>query len=110
MKILEMKCYGDFDSVYTVNLGVGEDSRIQQIEKVLNDFCATLPGCDNDVKLIEYLNSKNYTNTLLNSLVEVNCFSSQQALDFINSIIEKCKIHWVYVYSDTFIVEDIETI
>ena len=110
MKILEMKCFGDFDSVYNINLGVGEESRIQQIEKVLNDFCKTLPGCDNDVKLIEYLNDKNYNNVLIKNLVEADCFSSQQALDFVKSITEKCKIHWVYVYSDTFIVEDIETI
>lgn len=104
MKILKMNAFGDFDSPYDINVCVGEKDRIEKIQNVLNEFCKSLPGCEQDVSLSKYLSDKQYFKDLVQRLVDADCFIESRAKDFAMLVYKKCE-SGVYVYKDTFSVE-----
>lgn len=104
MKILKMKAFGDFDSPYDINICAGEGNRIEKIKEILNNFCKSLPGCEQDVSLSIYLADDHYFATLTAQLVNAGCFSDEKAKDFVTMVYNQC-ISSVYVYKDTFEAE-----
>ena len=101
MTVLQVKAFGDFDYPYTVDVCCGEKERIDQITKMLNDFCKSLPECEQDVRLSNYLNNSKVERELRQWLILHN-FSFQQAADFLDKLTEVCENETVYIYKDTF--------
>ena len=99
-----MNAFGDFDSPYDINICVGEKDRIEKIQNVLNEFCKSLPCCEQDVSLSKYLSDKQYFKDLVQRLVDADCFIASRAKDFVMLVHKKCE-SGVYVYKDTFSVE-----
>ena len=110
MTILKMKAWGDFDVPYEVNVGAGDNGRIRWICRILNEFCEQLPGCDKDIKLSVYLSELEYSNILVNRLVDAGQFTAEQAKGFVEKLENICADHWSYVYADMFTYEDVEAI
>ena len=106
MTVLQVKAFGDFDCPYTVSVCCGEKERIDQIAKMLNDFCKSLPECDKDVRLSNYLNNNKVVRELRQWLILHN-FSYQQAEDFLDKLTEVCENEAVYIYKDAFSSDEI---
>ena len=108
--ILKMKAYGDFDEPYDINIAAGNRDKVLGVCGILISFCELLPGCSQDVKLAKYLNDEEYVDRLMGMLIMLSCFSTQQAKMFIEKLRSLCDGPSVYVYKDTFSVDEIEQI
>lgn len=106
MTILKMQAYGDFDVPYEIDVAVGNEHRVHEMCKRLNDFCKLLPGCEQDVKLSKYLEDREYADKLAHTLVGSGMFSTRQAIEFVTRLRNLCQNSSVYVYEDTFTVND----
>lgn len=110
MTILMMKAFGDFDARYDINIAVGDNARVSAICEVLNGYCKELPGCEQDVRLSAYLANIQCVNELVGRLTTNALFSEYQAKKFVEKLATICVNHWVYVYSNTFTVEEVPQI
>lgn len=110
MTILTMKAFGDFDAEYDINLCIGDNEKIGIIRNALNSFCKTLPGCGQDIALAKYLNDYRYTEELTELLFRTNQFTLPQAKDFVKFLHQNCGSSSVFVYEDTFGLENITQI
>ena len=105
--ILKMKVFADFDEQYDVNVAAGNRDKIVGVCRVLNNFCEFLPGCEQDVELSKYLEDKEYAERLSGMLNVLCCFSTRKAIEFVELLKRLCEGPRVYVYKDTFTVEEI---
>lgn len=107
ISILKMKAFGDFEVPYEIDVAAGDHDRVHKISEVLNNYCKTLPGCAQDVKLAMYLDNRDYADKLAHQFIGRGIFSTQQAIDFVEGLKHLCEGHYVYVYEDVFTVNNV---
>ena len=103
MYIISVKAFADFDIPYDSELAVIENEVVvKELCSVLNDFCAGLDGCHQDVRLIKYLGDKEWVDKLANELNEKTKIDKSNIGYFIEKLVSVCDSECVYIYPNIF--------
>ena len=101
MTALKMRAFSQFDNI-EVQVILGSEEKITNAKNVLNQFCNQHEGCNRDVRLVDYLNQGNNSETLISRLVSQCQMTLEQAQALLHRIIDCCYSHYVYMYTNMF--------
>ncbi len=108
MFILKVRAFGDFDVSYDIDLAVFEEKeKSDESCKVLNEFCRSLDGCNQDIKLSKYLVHSNWVEKLKKALEENTEMCDSQISSLVQILVSLCKENSIYIYPDIFFVNTI---
>lgn len=101
MTALKMRAFNQFDNI-EVQVVIGEEQKISQVQNALNQFCNLQEGCNRDVRLLDCINRENNADSLISSFVTKCDMTAEQAQNLLHRIIDCCHTNYVYMYTNMF--------